>query len=61
MKMSNRSRSLFNEIVAAAVVVDAKDDAARAFCEYHNFVSFVGQPLRLYLPMTLIAREFDSS
>ena len=54
-------RSLINEIVAAAVVVDAKDDAARAFYEYHNFVSVAGVPLRLFLPMTLIARQFSSS
>ncbi len=54
-------RSLINEIVAAAVVVDAKDDAALAFYEYHNFVSFAGMPLRLFLPMTLIARQFSSS
>jgi GNAT superfamily N-acetyltransferase len=51
-------RSLINEIVAAAVVVDAKDDAARSFYEYHNFVSLAEQPLRLFLPMTLIARQF---
>jgi len=53
-------RSLMNEIVAAAVVIDAKDDAARAFYEYHNFVSLAGQPLRWFLPMTLIARQFSS-
>jgi GNAT superfamily N-acetyltransferase len=52
-------RSLMNEIVAAAVVVDAKDDAARSFYEYHNFVSLAEQPLRLFLPMTLIARQFS--
>jgi GNAT superfamily N-acetyltransferase len=50
-------RSLINEIVAAAVVVDAKDDAARSFYEYHNFISLAEQPLRLFLPMTLIARQ----
>ncbi|MCY7369061.1 MAG: GNAT family N-acetyltransferase [Chamaesiphon sp.] len=54
-------RSLINEIVAAAVVVDAKDQTAQAFYKYHNFVSFAGQPLRLFLPMTLIARQFSSS
>jgi hypothetical protein len=32
-------RGLMNEIVAAAVVVDAKDDAARSFYEYHNFIA----------------------
>jgi GNAT superfamily N-acetyltransferase len=52
-------RSLINEVVAAAVVVDAKDDAARSFYEYHNFVSLAEQPLRLFLPMTLIARQFS--
>ncbi len=52
-------RSLINEIVAAAVVVDAKDETARAFYEYHNCISFAGQPLRLFLPMTLIARQFS--
>lgn len=54
-------RSLMNEIAAMAVVVDAKDETARAFYEYHSFVSFAGQPLRLFLPMTLIARQFGSS
>jgi GNAT superfamily N-acetyltransferase len=52
-------RSLTNELVAAAVVVDAKDDTARAFYEHHSFVSLAAQPLRLYLPMTLIARQFS--
>jgi hypothetical protein len=54
-------RSLMNEIAAVAVVVDAKDETARAFYEYHSFVSFGGQPLRLFLPMTLIARQFGES
>jgi GNAT superfamily N-acetyltransferase len=52
-------RSLMNEIVAAAVVVDAKDEMAQAFYKYHNFVPVAGQPLRLFLPMTLIARQFS--
>ena len=54
-------RSLMNEIVAAAVVIDAKDQTAQAFYKYHNFVAIAGQPLRLFLPMTLIARQFSSS
>ena len=53
-------RSLMNEIVAAAVVVDALDETARAFYKYHNFVSVAGVPLRLFLPMTLIAGQFSS-
>jgi GNAT superfamily N-acetyltransferase len=36
-----------------------EDDAARSFYEYHNFVSLAEQPLRLFLPMTLIARQFS--
>ena len=50
-----------HEIERPKKSVDAKDEAARAFYDYHNFVSFVGQPLRLYLPMTLIAKQFSSS
>jgi GNAT superfamily N-acetyltransferase len=53
-------RSLANEIAATAVVVEAKDETARAFYQYHSFVLLAAQPLRLYLPMTLIARQFSS-
>jgi GNAT superfamily N-acetyltransferase len=51
-------RSLMNEIVAAAVIVDAKDKTAQAFYEYHGFVSLDQQPLRLFIPMTLIDKQF---
>ncbi|QSJ16442.1 GNAT family N-acetyltransferase [Nostoc sp. UHCC 0702] len=52
-------RSLMSEIAAMAVVVDAKNEQARAFYEHHGFTLFPGQFQRLYLPMTLIARQFS--
>lgn len=53
-------RSLMSEIAAIAVVVDAKDEQAQAFYEHHGFTLFPGQlRRRLYLPMTLIARQFS--
>lgn len=52
-------RSLVSEIASMAVVVDAKDDRASAFYEYHQFIPFPEQPRRLYLPMPSIARLFS--
>lgn len=49
-------RSKNSEIVSMAVVVDAKDEQAKAFYEYHQFISFPSQPLRLYLPMATILK-----
>lgn len=51
-------RCVKSEITAMAVVVDAKDDTARAFYEHHQFIPFPDQPQRLYLPMTTIAKLF---
>jgi hypothetical protein len=47
-----------NELVVAAVIVDANDETAQSFHEYHGFVSFDQQPLRLFIPMTLIDKQF---
>ena len=45
------------QIVAAmAVVVDAKDEAARSFYEHHGFIPFRDRPQRLYLPMASAGR-----
>jgi len=41
---------------AAAVVVDAKDEAAAAFYEHYGFQRFPDQPHRLFLPMKTIAK-----
>ncbi|MDZ8260271.1 MAG: hypothetical protein RMY63_17985 [Nostoc sp. ChiQUE01b] len=48
-----------SEIITMAVVVDAKNEQARAFSEYHGFTVFPSQPKRLYLPMATIARQFS--
>lgn len=53
-------RSLMSEIVSMAVVVDAKDDRARAFYEHHGFAPLPGQLRRLYLPMAIVAQQFSS-
>ncbi len=47
-------RSKNNEVASMAVVVDAKNDQAKAFYEYHQFIPFSSQPLKLYLPMATI-------
>lgn len=52
-------RSLESEIASMAVVVDAKDDQAKAFYEYHQFIVFPTMQRRLYLPMVTIAKLFN--
>jgi GNAT superfamily N-acetyltransferase len=47
-------RSKNSEVASMAVVVDAKNEQARAFYEYHQFIPFPSQPLKLYLPMATI-------
>ena len=45
------------EIGAIAVVVDAKDEAARAFYEHLRFLRRLDNDGRLYIPMATIERE----
>ena len=52
-------RALRSEIASFAVVVDAKDDAARRFYERESFLSFPDRPTTLFLPMADIARLFE--
>jgi len=52
-------RSVRSEIASFAVVVDAKDDAARRFYERESFIPFPDHPLHLFRPMADIARLFD--
>lgn len=47
-------RCQVNEIASMAVIVDAKNEKAKAFYKYHQFIPFPQQPQRLYLPMTTI-------
>lgn len=49
-------RALRSEIVAFAMVVDAKDDAAVAFYKHHGFTAFTSVPMSLYLPLSEAAR-----
>lgn len=47
------------QIASVAVVVDAKDDAARKFYERYDFVSMPEQPNRLFYLMKTIAGLFS--
>jgi GNAT superfamily N-acetyltransferase len=56
--LSALRRSLRNEIAAWAVVVDAKDDAARRFYEHFGFQRLMDNDFRLFLPMKDVASLF---
>ena len=43
-------------IAVYAIVVDAKNDRARAFYERYGFTSFPSSPLRLFLPLQTVER-----
>jgi predicted GNAT family N-acyltransferase len=53
-------RSLIStqQIGSAAVVVDAKNDKAKAFYEHFQFIPLVNYSHRLFLPMTIIQDYF---
>ena len=55
------ARACRAEIVAFAVVVDAKDDDAAAFYRHHKFVALQSQPRTLYLPIAQAAKELGLS
>jgi GNAT superfamily N-acetyltransferase len=44
------------EVAINAVVVDAKNDAARAFYEHFGFIAFPRLPRRLFLPLATFAK-----
>ncbi|HEV8638537.1 MAG TPA: GNAT family N-acetyltransferase [Chloroflexota bacterium] len=46
------------QVAAMAVVVDAKDDAARVFYERYGFRRFLDNEYRLYLPMETVEQLF---
>ncbi|MCW5706918.1 GNAT family N-acetyltransferase [Shinella sp.] len=52
-------RAVSSEIASFAVIVDAKDDNARRFYERESFLSFPDQPMKLFRPMSDIARLFE--
>jgi GNAT superfamily N-acetyltransferase len=53
-----RSLEGAHQIAAMAVIVDAKDDRAESFYRHFDFLPFQQTPLRLFLPMTQIAKLF---
>ena len=52
-------RALRAEIMAFAMVVDAKDDAAVAFYRHHGFVPFASAAMSLYLPLAEVRQRFE--
>jgi len=51
-------RAVRSEIASFAVIVDAKDEAARRFHERESFLPFPDQPMKLFRPMADIAALF---
>ncbi len=49
-------RTLGAPAAAFALVVDAKNDQAKAFYEHHGFVAFASQPRSLFLPIATAAK-----
>ena len=52
-------RAVRSQIASFAVVVDAKDDAARRFYQRESFLPLPDQPLRLFRPMADIAKLYE--
>lgn len=53
-------RAVRSEIASFAVIVDAKDDAARRFYERESFLPFPDQPMKLFQPMADIEKLFKT-
>jgi GNAT superfamily N-acetyltransferase len=51
-------RAVRSEMASFAVVVDAKDEAARQFYERESFLPFPDQPMKLFRPRADIAKLF---
>jgi hypothetical protein len=45
---------------AVAVIVDAKDEAARRFYERESFLGLSDRPMTLYRPMSDLAQLFEA-
>lgn len=59
MDALNNSLKASQQVGSFAVVVDAKDAAARDFYLRYHFIQFAGIPKRLFLPMKTIARMLE--
>jgi GNAT superfamily N-acetyltransferase len=53
-------RAVRSEIASFAVIVDAKDEAARRFYERESFLPFPDQPMKLFRPLADIATLFET-
>jgi GNAT superfamily N-acetyltransferase len=51
-------RAVRSEIASFAVIVDAKDDAARRFYERESFLPLPDQPRKLFLPIADLAKLY---
>ncbi len=58
MDALHRSLEAAAEIATMAVIVDAKDAAAKGFYAHFGFVPLQRQPARLFLPMQTVAGLF---
>jgi ribosomal protein S18 acetylase RimI-like enzyme len=58
MDALRRSLEQSRHVASAAVVVDAKDDAATAFYRKQSFLEFLHHPRRLFLPMKTVEQLF---
>lgn len=52
-------RAVRSEIASFAVIVDAKDAAARRFYERESFLPFPDQPMKLFRPLADLAKLFE--
>jgi len=44
------------EIAAYALVVEAKDESAAAFCRHHGFIALPDAPMTLFLPLATVSK-----
>lgn len=58
MDALHRSLRASRQVASLAVIVDAKDERAVAFYRRYEFLPFVDQPTRLFLPMSVIEKLF---
>jgi GNAT superfamily N-acetyltransferase len=52
-------RFVRSDIASFAVIVDAKDEAARRFYERESFLPFPDQPMKLFRPRADVAKLFE--
>lgn len=53
-------RTVRSEIAAFALMVNAKDEEAAAFCQHHGFMGLPDSPLTLFLPLATVQSSRNS-